>query len=200
MLNPDDVKPKANNNNTQTKQKPVTNSDSISIKEKIEEYSDERMTSGRISESHKRATFLVDEETLDKLQNLIDLMEATNAIDSSYQNDLTDKQIRSNRLLAKGFKSKFINYCLDTILDEWENTEDTIPDVDKARYKTSDDTFNRAFRFKQDNILYGLEQNHRGKEVRFMSTANGNTEQEINDWFESINDEPIKNGAPRKNK
>lgn len=202
MLNPNDVKPKVSNQDTQHKQKAVTNSDNLSIKDKIEEYSDERMTSGRINESHKRATFLVDEETLDKLQNLIDLMEATNAIDSYYQDNLTKKQIRSNRLLAKGFKSKFINFSLSTMLDEIENSEGTIPNVDKARYKTSDGTYNRAFRFKQDNVLYGMEQNNRGKEIKFMSTANGNTEQEINEWFESKlqSDEPIKNGAPRKNK
>ncbi|MDK3656243.1 hypothetical protein O0A22_11555 [Staphylococcus pseudintermedius] len=158
--------------------------DKFDIKERIKEYSTTRMSLGRINETHKRSTFLIDSDTLDKMQNLVDYMEATNALDSKYQNHLTVEQARNDRLLAKGFKSKLVNYALDTVLDAWEAENDIIPKIDKVRYKTKDGTYNRAFRFKKDNILYYLEQSNRGREIKFMSTELNSTEDEINKEFE----------------
>ena len=184
-LNPNNVKPKKTETKQeeQPKQEVVSNSDKLSVKDKIEEYSDERMTSGRINETHKRSTFLVDQDTLDKLQNLVDLMEGTNGLDSKYQDNLTTKQARDARLLAKGFKSKIINYALDTVLEEWESTEGLIPNVEKVRYKTTEGTYNRAFKFEENGVLYYLEQNNRGHEVEYLATDSGNTEDEINEKF-----------------
>ena len=184
-LNPNNVKPKKTETKQeeQPKQEVVSNSDKLSVKDKIEEYSDERMTSGRINETHKRSTFLVDQDTLDKLQNLVDLMEGTNGLDSKYQDNLTTKQARDARLLAKGFKSKIINYALDTVLEEWESTEGLIPNVEKVRYKTTEGTYNRAFKFEENGVLYYLEQNNRGHEVEYLATDSGNTKDEINELF-----------------
>ncbi|QQS86566.1 hypothetical protein I6J04_13270 (plasmid) [Staphylococcus carnosus] len=183
-LNPENVKQKkTETKQEQPKQEIVSNSDKLSVKDKIEEYSDERMTSGRINETHKRSTFLVDQDTLDKLQNLVDLMEGTNGLDSKYQDNLTTKQARDNRLLAKGFKSKIINYALDTVLEEWESTEGLIPNVEKVRYKTTEGTYNRAFKFEENGVLYYLEQNNRGHEVKYLATDSGITEDEINELF-----------------
>ena len=184
-LNPENVKQKKTETKQeeQPKQEVVSNSDKLSVKDKIEEYSDERMTSGRINETHKRSTFLVDQDTLDKLQNLVDLMEGTNGLDSKYQDNLTTKQARDNRLLAKGFKSKIINYALDTVLEEWESTEGLIPNVEKVRYKTTEGTYNRAFKFEENGVLYYLEQNNRGHEVKYLATDSGITEDEINELF-----------------
>lgn len=184
-LNPENVKQKKTETNQeeQPKQEVVSNSDKLSVKDKIEEYSDERMTSGRINETHKRSTFLVDKDTLDKLQNLVDLMEGTNGLDSKYQDNLTTKQARDARLLAKGFKSKIINYALDTVLEEWESTEGLIPNVEKVRYKTTEGTYNRAFKFEENGVLYYLEQNNRGHEVKYLATDSGITEDEINELF-----------------
>lgn len=184
-LNPNNVKQKKTETKQeeQPKQEAVSNSDKLSVKDKIEEYSDERMTSGRINETHKRSTFLVDQDTLDKLQNLVDLMEGTNGLGSKYQDNLTTKQARDNRLLAKGFKSKIINYALDTVLEEWESTEGLIPNVEKVRYKTTEGTYNRAFKFEENGVLYYLEQNNRGHEVKYLATDSGITEDEINELF-----------------
>lgn len=184
-LNPNNVKQKKTETKQeeQPKQEVVSNSDKLSVKDKIEEYSDERMTSGRINETHKRSTFLVDQDTLDKLQNLVDLMEGTNGLDSKYKDNLTTKQARDNRLLAKGFKSKIINYALDTVLEEWESTEGLIPNVEKVRYKTTEGTYNRAFKFEENGVLYYLEQNNRGHEVKYLATDSGITEDEINELF-----------------
>ena len=184
-LNPENVKQKKTETKQeeQPKQEAVSNSDKLSVKDKIEEYSDERMTSGRINETHKRSTFLVDQDTLDKLQNLVDLMEGTNGLDSKYQDNLTTKQARDNRLLAKGFKSKIINYALDTVLEEWESTEGLIPNVEKVRYKTTEGTYNRAFKFEENGVLYYLEQNNRGIEVKYLATDSGITADEINELF-----------------
>ncbi|MCD8835053.1 hypothetical protein K2V58_12320 [Staphylococcus arlettae] len=184
-LNPENVKQKKTETKQeeQPKQEVVSNSDKLSVKDKIEEYSDERMTSGRINETHKRSTMLLDQDTLSKLQNLVDLMEGTNGLDSKYQDNLTTKQARDNRLLAKGFKSKIINYALDTVLEEWESTEGLIPNVEKVRYKTTEGTYNRAFKFEENGVLYYLEQNNRGHEVKYLATDSGITEDEINELF-----------------
>ena len=184
-LNPENVKQKKTETKQeeQPKQEVVSNSDKLSVKDKIEEYSDERMTSGRINETHKRSTFLVDQDTLDKLQNLVDLMEGTNGLDSKYQDNLTTKQARDARLLAKGFKSKIINYALDTVLEELESTEGLIPNVEKVRYKTTEGTYNRAFKFEENGVLYYLEQNNRGIEVKYLATDSGITADEINELF-----------------
>lgn len=184
-LNPENVKQKKTEKKQeeQPKQEVVTNSDKLSVKDKVEEYSDERMTSGRINETHKRSTFLVDQDTLDKLQNLVDLMEGTNGLDSKYQDNLTTKQARDNRLLAKGFKSKIINYALDTVLEEWESTEGLIPNVEKLRYKTTDGTYNRVFKFEENGVLYYLEQNNRGREIKYLATDSSITVDEINELF-----------------
>lgn len=193
-LDPNNVKQK----NNETKEEIVTNSDNLSIKDRIEEYSDERLTSGRINETHKRATFLIDSDTLDKLQNLVDLIEATNSLESKYQDNLTTKQVRTNRLLAKGFKSKLINYALNSVMEEWESSQGLIPEVEKIRYKKSDGTYNRVFKFEENGTLYLLEQNNRGVEQRFMSTDSGDTKEEIDNLFNSFEDQSKREGRPRK--
>lgn len=193
-LDPNNVKQK----NNETKEEIVTNSDNLSIKDRIEEYSDERLTSGRINETHKRATFLIDSDTLDKLQNLVDLIEATNSLESKYQDNLTTKQVRTNRLLAKGFKSKLINYALNSVMEEWESSQGLIPNVEKLRYKKSDGTYNRVFKFEENGTLYLLEQNNRGVEQRFMSTDSGDTKEEIDNLFNSFEDQSKREGRPSK--
>jgi hypothetical protein len=184
MLNKDGLnKKKTEEPKQDIVKEPVTSSENVSIRERIEEYSNTRMTSGRINETHQRATFLVDQDTLDKLQNLVDLMEGTNGLDSKYQDNLTTKQARDARLLAKGFKSKIINYALDTVLEEWESTEGLIPNVEKVRYKTTEGTYNRAFKFEENGVLYYLEQSNRGIEVKYLATDSGITADEINELF-----------------
>ncbi|MCG2355677.1 hypothetical protein K4S27_11095 [Staphylococcus epidermidis] len=187
-LDPNNVKKKVNEpKEEQTKEvsnsEVVPNSDRISVKDRIEEYSDTRMTSGRINETHTRSTFLVDDETLEKLQNLVDYMEASNGLNSKYHDNLTLKQIRDNRLLSKGFKSKVVNYALDTIIEQWESDEGLIPKVNKVRYKTTEGKYHRVFKFEENGDLYYLEQDNRGNEVKFLSTGKGFSESEINDLF-----------------
>lgn len=195
-LDPNNVKKKTTDE--KPKQEIVTNSDNLNIKDRIEEYSDERITSGRVSETHKRATFLIDSDTLDKLQNLVDLIEATNSLESKYQDNLTTKQVRTNRLLAKGFKSKLINYALNSVMEDWESSQGLIPEVEKIKYKKSDGTYNRVFKFEENGTLYLLEQNNRGVEQRFMSTDSGDTKEEIDNLFNSFEDQSKREGRPRK--
>ena len=45
-----------------------------------------------------------------------------NGLYSKFQDNLTTKQARDARLLAQGFKSKIINYALDTVLEGCEST------------------------------------------------------------------------------
>lgn len=162
-----------------------TEADKSSVKERIEEYSDTRMTAGHINETHKRATLLLDTDTLDKLQNLVDLMEASNGLESSFTDGKTVKQARNDRLLAKGFKSKIVNYALNTIISQWETENDLIPNVEKVRYKDDKSgTYHRSFMFKQDGVLYLITQSNRGVEIEFR-TSNKEPEESLKEDFEA---------------
>ena len=183
MLNKDGLnKKKTEEPKQDTVKEPVTSSENVSIRERIEEYSNTRMTSGRINETHQRATFLVDQDTLTKLNNLVDLMEGTNGLDSKYQDNKTVKQVRDDRLFSKGFKSKLINFSLDTILEEWEQSQGLIPEVSKIRYKAQDGTYHRTFKFKEEGILYLITQSNRGHEIEFL-TSEVVSESEIESKF-----------------
>ncbi|MCE5154964.1 hypothetical protein KJB58_10875 [Staphylococcus hyicus] len=186
MLNADKVVKKTKKEEApeikEVKEQPKT-SDHISVKEKIAEYSLNRMAGGRISETHTRSTFLIDDETLEKLQNLTDYIEGINGLETEFNEDRTARQIRDERLFSKGIKSKLINYALDTLLEQYEKDEGIIPKVQKARFKHTDGTFHRAFKFTENGVTYYLEQNNRGKEIRFLSTDKDISEQEIEELF-----------------
>lgn len=163
--------------------------DKSSIKERIEEYSDTRMTAGHINETHKRVTLLLDIDTVNKLQNLVNLMEASNGLESSFTEGKTVKQARNDRLLAKGFKSKIVNYALNTVLDQWEQESENkvIPEVEKVRYKDDESgTYNRSFMFKENGLLYLITQNNRGLEVEFRTSDDDNeTGETLKEDFEA---------------
>lgn len=157
--------------------------DKKDIRERLEDFSDRRMVSGRISELSSRATFLVSDDVLSKLSDLVDHMEAISSLDSKLNEDKTLKEIRDMRLFSKGFKSKFIGYALESAINEWESEIGVIPQTERVRYKSQDGTYHRTFKFKEEGVLYLITQSNRGHEIEFL-TSNKTSEDEINAKFD----------------
>ena len=156
--------------------------DKKDIRERLEDFSDKRMLSGRILELSSRATFLVSNDVLKKLSDLVDHMEAISSLDSRLNEDKSVKEIRDMRLFLKGFKSKFIGYALESALNEWEAEKGLIPETERVRYKAQDGTYHRTFKFKDDGILYLITQSNRGHEIEFL-TSEDVSESEIESKF-----------------
>lgn len=144
--------------------------DKKDIRERLEDFSDRRMVSGRISENSSRATFLVSDDVLSKLSDLVDHMEAVSSLDSKLNEDKTLKEIRDMRLFSKGFKSKFVGYALESALNEWEAEKGLIPKTERVRYKAQDGTYHRTFKFKEEGVLYLITQSNRGHEIEFLTS------------------------------
>ena len=111
---------------------------------------------------------------------------------------MSKEQINKGRVLSKGVKSKLVNYSIQRFLDEYEQQDGLIPHTEHKKYKVGN-VYHNAYRYTQDGVTYGILQNNRGKEVKFMSTDSGNTVEEINEWFDSIEDQSKREGRPRKN-
>ena len=156
--------------------------DKKDIRERLEDFSDRRLVSGRISELSSRATFLVSDDVLSKLSDLVDHMEAISALDSTLNENKTVKEIRDMRLFSKGFKSKFVGYALESALAEWEAEKGLIPETKRVRYKAQDGTYHRTFKFKEEGVLYLITQSNRGNELEFL-TSEDVSESEIESKF-----------------
>lgn len=200
MLNANDVKKKSNNEEQQTTPQPVSN-ERESIKEELKDYADKRQNSSIIGDTHTRSTYLISDDTLDKLEDLIAHIEATNGLNSELTKDMSKEEINKGRVLSKGVKSKIVNYAIQSFLNNYEAQEGLIPNTEHKRYNVGtvkSKIYHNAYRFTNDGVTYGIVQDNRGKELSFMSTANGDTVEDINEWFDSIKDETKKQGAPSK--
>lgn len=172
-------------------------SDNKTIKEELKDFADARMNSSIISDTHTRSTYLISDSTLEKLNDLVAHIEATNGLDSELTKHMSKEQINKGRVLSKGVKSKLVNYSIQRFLDEYEQQDGLIPHTEHKKYKVGN-VYHNAYRYSQDGITYGIEQNQRGKEIYFISTNTGNTVEEINEWFDNIHDETKKQGRPSK--
>lgn len=196
MLNANDVKKKSNTEEQQTTPQTVSN-ERESIKEELKDYADKRQNSSIIGDTHTRSTYLISDDTLEKLEDLVAHIEATNGLNSELTKGMSKEEINKGRVLSKGVKSKIVNYAIQSFLNNYEAQEGLIPNTEHKRFKVSNKNHN-AYKFTQDGVTYGITQDHRGKELSFMSTANGNTIEEINEWFDTVPDETRKQGRPSK--
>jgi len=196
MLNANDVKKKSNTEEPQTIPQTVSN-EKETIKEELKDYADKRQNSSIIGDTHTRSTYLISDDTLEKLEDLVAHIEATNGLNSELTKGMSKEEINKGRVLSKGVKSKIVNYAIQSFLNNYEAQEGLIPNTKHKRFKVSNKNHN-AYKFTQDGVTYGITQDHRGKELSFMSTANGNTIEEINEWFDSIEDQSKREGRPRK--
>ena len=142
------------------------------------------MVSGRITENSARSTFHISKDILEKLENLVNHIEATTSLESKLHEDMTVREVRDMRIYAKGFKSKFVGFALAQAMDEYEADMGVIPETERVRYKVADGTYHRSFLFKENNILYLLTQNNRGYEVECY-TSEETPENEIRAKFQS---------------
>lgn len=160
-----------------------SDSDNKTLKENLKDYSVKRMSDSVILESHTRATYLVDNDVLEKFNDLISYTEALNGINSSFQSDnVSAKETNRSRAMTKGLKSKIVNYALSDFLTNWESEEGLVPSVEHVRFKINK-VYHRAYKFTVDGETYGVEQNNRGIETNFLSTKNGDSLEDIEQWY-----------------
>ncbi|OIJ29029.1 hypothetical protein [Staphylococcus sp. LCT-H4] len=178
----------------------ITTTDKQTIKEELKDYADKRQNSSIIGDTHTRSTYLISDDTLDKLEDLVAHIEATNGLNSELTKGMSKEEINKGRVLSKGVKSKIVNFAIQSFLNNYEAQEGLIPDTEHKRYNVGtvkSKIYHNAYRFTNDGVTYGITQDNRGKEISFMSTDSGNTVEEINEWFDSIKDETKKQGAPK---
>lgn len=179
----------------------ITTTDKQTIKEELKDYADKRQNSSIIGDTHTRSTYLISDDTLDKLEDLVAHIEATNGLNSELTKGMSKEEINKGRVLSKGVKSKIVNFAIQSFLNNYEAQEGLIPDTEHKRYNVGtvkNKIYHNAYRFTNDGVTYGITQDNRGKEISFMSTDSGNTAEEINEWFDSIEDQSKKEGRPRK--
>ena len=177
----------------------VDNTDTKTVKDKLKDYADKRQNSSIISDTHTRSTYLISDETIQTLDYLVAYIEATNGLGSELTKGMSPEEVNKGRVLSKGVKSKIVNYAIQSFLDEYESQEGLIPDVQHKKSKVGK-VYHNYYMFTENGETYGIEQDNRGRELRFFSTANGDSVESIEQWFESIEDNSVKTGKPRKNK
>lgn len=177
----------------------VDNTDTKTVKDKLKDYADKRQNSSIISDTHTRSTYLISDETIQTLDYLVAYIEATNGLGSELTKGMSPEEVNKGRVLSKGVKSKIVNYAIQSFLDEYESQEGLIPDVQHKKSKVGK-VYHNYYMFTENGETYGIEQDNRGRELRFMSTDNGFTVDEIKEWFDSITDDSKPEGRPRKNK
>lgn len=199
MLNANEVKKKSSTEEQQTTPQPPQTliSEKESVKEELKKFSDERSGNSIIGEDHSRATHLLSNSSLEKLNQLVNFISASYGLNSELTKGMDEKEVKKARTLTKGTRSKALNFALQHFLDTWEQEEGLIPNTEHKKYKISN-VYHNAYRFTQDGVTYGILQDNRGEEINFMSTDLGNTIEEINEWFDSIEDQSKREGRPRK--
>lgn len=183
----------------------VDNTDTKTVKDKLKDYADKRQNSSIISDTHTRSTYLISDETIQTLDYLVAYIEATNGLGSELTKGMSPEEVNKGRVLSKGVKSKIVNYAIQSFLDEYESQEGLIPDVQHKRHgfdvgKSKAKKYHNYYMFTENGETYGIEQDNRGRELRFLSTTNGDSVESIEQWFNEVEDNSVKTGAPRKNK
>ncbi|WP_239724533.1 hypothetical protein [Mammaliicoccus sp. A-M4] len=174
----------------------VDNTDTKTVKDKLKDYADKRQNSSIISDTHTRSTYLISDETIQTLDYLVAYIEATNGLGSELTKNMSPEEVNKGRVLSKGVKSKIVNYAIQSFLDEYESQEGLIPEVQHKKSKVGK-IYHNYYMFTENGETYGIEQDNRGRELRFLSTAKGDNVESIEQWFESIEDQSVKTGRPK---
>lgn len=174
----------------------VDNIDTKTVKDKLKDYADKRQNSSIISDTHTRSTYLISDETIQTLDYLVAYIEATNGLGSELTKGMSPEEVNKGRVLSKGVKSKIVNYAIQSFLDEYESQEGLIPEVQHKKSKVGK-IYHNYYMFTENGETYGIEQDNRGRELRFLSTSKGDNVESIEQWFESIEDQSVKTGRPK---
>lgn len=174
----------------------VDNTDTKTVKDKLKDYADKRQNSSIISDTHTRSTYLISDETIQTLDYLVAYIEATNGLGSELTKGMSPEEVNKGRVLSKGVKSKIVNYAIQSFLDEYESQEGLIPDVQHKKSKVGK-VYHNYYMFTENGETYGIEQDNRGRELRFLSTERDSSKESIEQWFESIEDQSVKTGRPK---
>ena len=174
----------------------VDNTDTKTVKDKLKDYADKRQNSSIISDTHTRSTYLISDETIQTLDYLVAYIEATNGLGSELTKGMSPEEVNKGRVLSKGVKSKIVNYAIQSFLDEYESQEGLIPDVQHKKSKVGK-VYHNYYMFTENGETYGIEQDNRGKELRYLSTTNGDSVESIEQWFDEIEDQSKREGRPK---
>lgn len=174
----------------------VDNTDTKTVKDKLKDYADKRQNSSIISDTHTRSTYLISDETIQTLDYLVAYIEATNGLGSELTKGMSPEEVNKGRVLSKGVKSKIVNYAIQSFLDEYESQEGLIPDAQHKKSKVGK-VYHNYYMFTENGETYGIEQDNRGHELRFLSTERDSSKESIEQWFESIEDQSVKTGRPK---
>ena len=174
----------------------VDNTDTKTVKDKLKDYADKRQNSSIISDTHTRSTYLISDETIQTLDYLVAYIEATNGLGSELTKGMSPEEVNKGRVLSKGVKSKIVNYAIQSFLDEYESQEGLIPDVQHKKSKVGK-VYHNYYMFTENGETYGIEQNNRGQELRYLSTTNGDSVESIEQWFDEIEDQSKRDGRPK---
>ena len=174
----------------------VDNTDTKTVKDKLKDYADKRQNSSIISDTHTRSTYLISDETIQALDYLVAYIEATNGLGSELTKGMSPEEVNKGRVLSKGVKSKIVNYAIQSFLDEYESQEGLIPDVQHKKSKVGK-VYHNYYMFTENGETYGIEQNNRGQELRYLSTTNGDSVESIEQWFDEIEDQSKRDGRPK---
>lgn len=174
----------------------VDNTDTKTVKDKLKDYADKRQNSSIISDTHTRSTYLISDETIQTLDYLVAYIEATNGLGSELTKGMSPEEVNKGRVLSKGVKSKIVNYAIQSFLDEYESQEGLIPNVQHKKSKVGK-VYHNYYMFTENGETYGIEQNNRGQELRYLSTTNGDSVESIEQWFDEIEDQSKREGRPK---
>lgn len=174
----------------------TTPMDDKTLKEELKEYSDARQADSIVGESHTRATHLLSDASLEKMDDLVNYISATYGLNSEFTKDMDKREVSRARTLTKGTRSKILNFALQHFLDTFEQQEGLIPETEHKRFKVNGKNHN-AYRFTKDGVTYLIEQDQRGRELFFMSTETDSID-DINNRFDEIEDTSVKTGRKPK--
>lgn len=175
--------------------KPVSKK-TVTVKEELKEYANERQNSSIIGDTHSRSTFLISDETSEALNDLTFYLEVTNSIGSSFTEGKSKEVINEGRVMSKGVKSKIVNHSVSKFLEDYKNQLGVIPKVQHKRFKVNKVNHN-VYLFTENGKTYYIETDNRGRTVQELSTANYSKD-ELQQKFDAINDESVKTGRPSK--
>lgn len=179
--------------------------DEFNIKERLVSFVKTR-PEGKVSDITSRTTFVIEDRVLERLENFMNYMEASNVSNSNYNpHNKNQTQLLADRGLAKGILSKLVSLSISESLDEW-NKIDSIPNTKKVRYtvkvprergKGTKTANHRAYIFELKGITYGIAIDERSNQLEYLTTDSKNdndydgvgsryglSREEIIEWFE----------------
>ncbi|PTE82520.1 hypothetical protein BUY79_12595 [Staphylococcus equorum] len=141
--------------------------------QKAYEFMTDRNSRSRVSDDHSRATFFINDESLEQIEHLCAYIEVLGSVDGNLASERVEDHDNRNkyRRLSKGFKSTVVNMALDNLLENFIESHGSLPITEKVRFKSSDGLYHRAFKIVDGKNVYFSELDNRGNEILYFSNT-----------------------------